>query len=123
MPKLTKTYLDNVTIPNKRTAFWDDELPRFGVRITPAGVKSFVIRYRVGGGGRGAQQRLHTLGVYGPLTVEAARKRAKSALGAVANGGDPGGGKAEGSSGDHYQGHGRQVHDRRGRAEAQAANG
>ncbi len=89
MPKLTKTFLDNVTIPNKRTAFWDDEMLGFGVRITPAGVKSFVIRYRVGGGGRGAQQRLHTLGVYGPLTVEAARKRARSALGAVANGGDP----------------------------------
>lgn len=95
MPKLTKTFLDNVTISDKRAAFWDDELPGFGVRVTPAGAKSFVIRYRVGGGGRGAQQRLHTLGTYGPLTVELARKRARTALGAVANGCDPAGEKAE----------------------------
>lgn len=89
VPKLTKSFVDRIETPMRRATFWDDALHGFGVRVTPAGAKSFVIRYRVGGGGRGATERLHTLGRYGHLTVEEARQLAKAGLGAVANGGDP----------------------------------
>jgi integrase len=95
MAKITKSFIDGLEPNAGRLTFWDDALRGFGVRISASGVVSFVIRYRVGGGGRGAAERLHTIGRYGVLTVEEARKRAKADLGLVANGGDPGGARAE----------------------------
>src|SRR3546814_14795061 len=56
----------------------------------PSGVKSFIVRYRADGGGRTAKRRTYTLGRFGALTLDQARKSAKSVLGAVANGQDPG---------------------------------
>lgn len=55
----------------------------------PSGVKSFIARYRVDGGGRTAKRRTYTLGRYGTMTLDQARKQAKAILGAVANGDDP----------------------------------
>lgn len=95
MAKITKSFIDGLEPNSTRLTFWDDALRGFGVRVSASGVISFVIRYRVGGGGRGAAERLHTIGRYGVLTVEEARKRAKADLGLVANGGDPGGARAE----------------------------
>src|SRR3546814_9843587 len=62
----------------------------FGLRVMPSGVKSFIVRYRADGGGRTAKRRTYTLGRFGALTLDQARKSAKSVLGAVANGQDPG---------------------------------
>jgi len=69
---------------------WDSDLAGFAVRIEPSGTKSFVVRYRADGGGRTAPQRLVTIGRFGNLTVEEARKEAKKVLGRIAVGEDPG---------------------------------
>ena len=78
----------------ERFAIWDGELKGFGLRVTGAGVKTFVVRYRVGGGRTGVE-RMHTIGRYGPLTADQARELAKRALAEVATGGDPQGGRAK----------------------------
>ena len=51
---------------------WDDRVENFGVRIYESGTKSFVIRYRNEHGRR----RYMTLGKFGVLTLQQARKLA-----------------------------------------------
>jgi integrase len=93
--KLTKTICDDARTNKGRFILWDSELRGFGLRVTAAGVKTFVIRYRVGGGRTGVE-RMYTLGRYGPhYPAETARKHARTALAEVVGGGDPQGGRAE----------------------------
>jgi hypothetical protein len=47
---------------------WDGEVPGFGVRVTSAGVISFVLEYRIHG-----RKRRYTIGRYPELTATAAR--------------------------------------------------
>jgi hypothetical protein len=61
----------------------DRELRGFGLRVTP-GSKSFVLEKQVHG-----RVRRITLGRYGPLTVELARKLAIEELAAISQGQDP----------------------------------
>lgn len=84
MPKLTKRLIDSLRVDDKDLVFWDSELPGFGVRVLASGVKSFVIQYRA----EGRSRRL-TIGRYGRLTLEQARKRARVKLGEVDQGKDP----------------------------------
>lgn len=57
---------------------WCKALPGFGCRVRPTGSKSFIAQYRIGG--RNAPTRKVTIGSYGKLTVEAARKAATIVL-------------------------------------------
>lgn len=85
MPKLTKTVIDRAR-PSKSDLFlWDNEIPGFGVRLKPTGTASFLIQYR---NDEGRSRRL-TIGRYGVLTVEEARKLARLRLAEVAHGQDP----------------------------------
>ena len=68
---------------------WAGDLPGFGLRVQPTGVKTFVLRYRPKGAGRSANQRTLTLGRFPALTPEQARDLATTALAKVATGGDP----------------------------------
>ncbi|MGY5775159.1 tyrosine-type recombinase/integrase [Rhizobium sp. LEGMi135b] len=86
---LTKRVVDAACSNRERYHIWDCELSGFGVRIAPTGVKTFIIKYRTDGGGRSAVQRILTIGHFGPITVEQARRIAKAKLGSVAAGGDP----------------------------------
>lgn len=61
----------------------DDKVPGLALRITPNGVKTWTLRYRVEGGRRGRLRRL-TLGSYPAVTLARARKAAGNALGHVA---------------------------------------
>jgi integrase len=86
--KLTKRVIDATRPEGKRIIVWDTELAGFGLRIEPSGLKTFVARYRAGGG-RSGTLRQATIGRYGTLTVEEARTKAKKLLGQAAGGGDP----------------------------------
>ena len=74
---------------------WDDRLTGFGVRVQPSGAKTFVVNYRSGSGGRSAPNKRVTLGRFGRITPEQARRMAQELLGKVASGGDPAQERAE----------------------------
>lgn len=61
----------------------------FGLRIEPSGIKTFLAKYRAEGGGRRAPERRVTIGRYGALTPEEARRQARRILGGAAIGADP----------------------------------
>jgi integrase len=66
---------------------WDQELKGFGLKVTPAGRKVYLVQYRLGG--RKGRTRRVTIGAHGVLTADVARTRAKQLLGEVAAGRDP----------------------------------
>jgi integrase len=83
--KLTKRAIDASKSGSKRTVLWDSEVAGFGLRITQAGLRTYILKYRHKG-----QQRWLTIGRHGsPWTVEQARREARSKLGDVAKGRDP----------------------------------
>jgi integrase len=88
--RLTKTAIDKLTPPTdtgKRQIFYrDSELKGFAVRITNKGVKTFVVEKRIDG--NPIPKRI-TLGRYGELTAEQARKEAHKVLGKIATGINP----------------------------------
>ena len=68
---------------------FDTEVRGFGLKVTPAGRRVYIIQYRLGGGRRQFARR-YTIGQHGsPWTVETARAEAKRVLGEVAGGIDP----------------------------------
>jgi len=86
--RLTKRAVDAAKPAASRFVVWDAELKGFGLRVEPSGHKTFIARYRAGGG-RGGKLRQATLGRYGTVTVDEARTAAKRMLGAAAVGADP----------------------------------
>lgn len=91
--KLTKTSVESLAYTGKVNSAcyaWDDQLPGFGVRVYPTGRKSFVLAYRANG-----RKRFLTLGNFGRLTADEARRLAKAKAGDVARGEDPQGDKEQ----------------------------
>lgn len=86
--KLTETRIRGLEPRPKQYIVFDDSLPGFGVRIGATGAKSYVIRYRVGGGRNGRQRRM-VLAKCEMLSLESARNQARALLNDVRNGGDP----------------------------------
>ena len=85
MTKLTNRTVA-ATRPRDRDVFvWDDELPGFGLRVKPSGVKSYVIQYR----NRHNDSRRITIGRHGVIGPEKARRKAKKMLADVQDGADP----------------------------------
>ena len=77
----------NATKPNaSRYVVWDGAVSGLGVRVTPNGERTYVLKYRT----RDGRQRWYTIGRHGsPWTPELARREAHRLLGAIANGDDP----------------------------------
>jgi len=72
--------------PGRDVYTWDSGLRGFGLRVTPKGVKSYVLQYRVDGG----PARRTTIGIHGsPWTTQTARKEAERLLMLVRQGVDP----------------------------------
>jgi hypothetical protein len=82
---VTKRTLDALETPQADTVLWDRDTKRFGVRLTPSGVISFLVQYR---NAQGRSRRL-TIGSYGTWTPALARKEAERHLRIVDAGGDP----------------------------------
>ena len=86
--KITKRAVDATKSAIKDTYLWDADLSGFGLKITPAGSKVYLVQYRLGG--RKGRTRRVTIGRHGsPWTPESARKEAKRLLGEVGAGRDP----------------------------------
>ncbi|WP_281823679.1 tyrosine-type recombinase/integrase [Jannaschia rubra] len=86
MPKLTKSAVDRLTCcPDRDVFIWDGEVRGFGVRVKPSGTKTFLIQYR----NAERRTRRFVIGKYGVLTVEMARRLARTHLASVIAGDDP----------------------------------
>lgn len=86
--KLTKRTVDALKPADKERIVWDAELPKFGLRISPKGVKTYFIQYRELPGRKGRTRR-YKLGRHGELTPAEARDLAEDKLAEVCHGGNP----------------------------------
>jgi integrase len=64
---------------------YDDDVPGFGVRVTTAGAKSFILNYTT----RGGRERRYTIGSTSSWQTTAARAKAKELRRLIDDGGDP----------------------------------
>jgi integrase len=87
--RLTKRAIDALEPRAKPFIAYDADVAGFGVRVMPSGLKSFIIEYRPGAGGRKVKKRRMTLGRYGSMTPDQARKAALTVLAHVRLGSDP----------------------------------
>ena len=87
--KLNKRTIDALPPTDRPTFYFDGDLKGFGLKVMPSGVKTFIVEYRPGAGGRSTPKRRLTLGRLGALTPDEARELAKGALGRVHAGNDP----------------------------------
>jgi integrase len=82
--RLNKTYVDSLKPKEKAYTVWDPDIPGFGVRVWTSGTKVFTYKYT-----RRAVQHWITLGRYGVLTPDQARKMAQKIQLQVLEGEDP----------------------------------
>ena len=84
--RLTERVIDALQpAPDAQYVRWDADVKGFGVRVSPAGAKTFTLKYRLASG----RVRWKTLGRVGTVALEQARVYAKDDIGIVARGGDP----------------------------------
>jgi integrase len=83
--RITDKLVRELAAPAKGSRItYDDAIKGFGVRITAAGARAFVINYRSDG-----TERRFTIGAYPAWSVAAARKEAKTLKQAIGRGEDP----------------------------------
>src|SRR5829696_435168 len=92
--RLTKRAVDQAAPEPKRYTLWDTELKGFGLVVQPSGVKSYIVRYRIGGGRSGTLKQM-VVGRHGALAPDEARALGRKALAAVVHGDDPAGVRAQ----------------------------
>jgi integrase len=84
---LTDATVKRLPLPDKNSKLhYDADVAGLAVRVTTAGARSFVLRYRVRGSGR---ERTYTIGSTGNWRVTAARAKAKRLRSLIDEGGDP----------------------------------
>lgn len=91
MPKITDAFVKALEPPaSGNRVYYDSVIGGFGIRVTAAGAKAFVLNYRAAG-----RERRYTIGTYGKdkWSVELARKRAAELKRQVDKGEDPMGAK------------------------------
>ena len=89
MPKrqettITKRTVDALSVEGRDAVFWDRDLPGFGIRVYPSGLKKYVVQSRGPGGSRRV-----TLGRHGETSAEQARRGAAEAIDRIKRGEDP----------------------------------
>ena len=76
--KLSKSVVDALAPGERDTIHWDRDLKGFGVKVTPAGRKVFIVQHRPKG--HDGSARKYTIGAFGKVTVQQARERAQAVL-------------------------------------------
>jgi integrase len=84
---ITKRAVDAAKARKADSYLWDKELHGFGLKVTPAGSKVYLVQYQLGG--RKGRTRRVTIGRHGEVTPTFARAEAKRLLGEIAAGRDP----------------------------------
>lgn len=83
--RLTKRAVECAPSGRTDAYLWDRQVVGFGLKVSPAGGRVYVLQYRFGG-----RTRRYSIGPHGsPWTVETARERARILLGQIASGEDP----------------------------------
>lgn len=89
--RIGKRFIDQVALPvpekgkkNAQAIYRDSATPGFGLLVSSGGTKSFFVEKRING-----RVKRKSLGRYGSMTVEQARKAAMQHLGQIAMGKDP----------------------------------
>jgi len=86
--KLTKTAIKHLTLPAKDKPYYkiyrDDDLKGFAVRVTDQGVKTFILDKKINN-----KLMRTTIGRFGELTVDEARKECQKLIGQYVTGQDP----------------------------------
>ncbi len=85
MPRITKSFINQIVPDGHDQFIWDSALPGFGLRVSPTGAMSFLCQFRVSG----RQQRRYSIGRFGKLTVEQARAEGQRILAMAQLGQDP----------------------------------
>ena len=84
---ITKRAVDAAKARPADSYLWDKELHGFGLKVTPAGSKVYLVQYQLGG--RKGRTRRVTIGRHGEITPSFARAEGKRLLGEIAAGRDP----------------------------------
>lgn len=85
MPKLNETFVKNASYPERgQKIYYDTDLPGFGIRVTKAGTKSFILNYHIN-----KRERRFTIGKSPAWSAAAAREKAKELRRLVDQGFDP----------------------------------
>src|SRR5258708_13399445 len=85
--RVSKEAVERIKPRTADTYLWDDKLSGFGLKVTPAGKRVYLIQYRLGG--RKGRTRRVTVGTHGVITPHQARERASKFLGEAQSGRDP----------------------------------
>src|SRR5690348_7168948 len=86
--RLSNAVADHAKQGLSRCIIWDSELAGFGLRVSATGARTWIARYRAGGGRSGTQRQM-TLGTYPKVSAPKARDAATKVLAAAALGADP----------------------------------
>lgn len=78
--KITTKYVKSLQPRAARYWVSDSELSGFRVSVTPSGVKSYAVRLRTRSGRKNRVDTMQVLGVFGTLTVDDARAKARELL-------------------------------------------
>ena len=82
--RINKRNVDGIDADGSDRFYWDTEIPGFGLRVRASGRKYFVAQFRANG-----RLRRMTIGPYGAVTPEEARKRAMALVSEAKSGSDP----------------------------------
>lgn len=86
--RIGKEAVNEIEATGSEYFIWDDKIPGFGIRVSPAGAGTFIYQYRPGGGRRARTRRLR-IGSVTEIAAAQARARAQDHAATVIKGGDP----------------------------------
>lgn len=89
MPKLTTKMIEKAVRSGNVCTLWDSSLRGFAFRLSPKGKASWLIKRRLGEGGRNAKQILFVFGEYPVMDLDAATTEAHKLIASIADGINP----------------------------------